>query len=49
MKPRAEGGVVDKDLNVYGTKNLKIAGDSNTFNVNRRSFNLSGECGFKYV
>jgi len=26
MKPRQEGGVVDKDLNVYGTSNLKIAG-----------------------
>jgi hypothetical protein len=26
MKPRQEGGVVDKDLNVYGTSHLKIAG-----------------------
>lgn len=26
MKPRADGGVVDKYLNVYGTQNLKIAG-----------------------
>ena len=25
MKPREEGGVVDSSLNVYGTKNLKIA------------------------
>ena len=25
MKPRAEGGVVDSDLNVYGTQNLKVA------------------------
>ena len=24
MKPRAEGGVVDSKLNVYGTKNLKV-------------------------
>ncbi|KLJ09143.1 hypothetical protein EMPG_15441 [Blastomyces silverae] len=24
MKPREEGGVVDKDLNVYGVKNLKV-------------------------
>ena len=23
---RDQGGVVDKDLNVYGTKNLKVAG-----------------------
>lgn len=28
MKPKAEGGVVDKYLNVYGTENLKIAGAS---------------------
>jgi len=26
MKSRVEGGVVDKNLNVYGTQNLKIAG-----------------------
>lgn len=26
MKPRELGGVVDKDLNVYGTVNLKVAG-----------------------
>ena len=26
MKPRDRGGVVDKDLNVYGTKGLKVAG-----------------------
>lgn len=26
MKPRDQGGVVDKDLNVYGTFQLKIAG-----------------------
>ena len=25
MKPREEGGVVDKRLNVYGTQNLKCA------------------------
>ncbi|KAI0703058.1 alcohol oxidase-like protein [Cytidiella melzeri] len=25
MKPRAEGGVVDSNLNVYGVKNLKVA------------------------
>lgn len=25
MKPRAEGGVVDHKMNVYGTENLKIA------------------------
>jgi len=42
MKPRAEGGVVDKYLNVYGTRNLKIAGEFHKFNVNRRSFDLSG-------
>ena len=28
MKSRHEGGVVDKDLNVYGTSSLKIAGSS---------------------
>jgi hypothetical protein len=28
MKPKAQGGVVDKYLNVYGTENLKIAGAS---------------------
>ena len=27
MKPKAEEGVVDKHLNVYGTQNLKIAGE----------------------
>ena len=27
MKPKAQGGVVDKYLNVYGTQNLKIAGE----------------------
>ena len=26
MAPRAEGGVVDKDLNVYGVEGLKVAG-----------------------
>jgi hypothetical protein len=26
MKPREAGGVVDKDLNVYGTEGLKVAG-----------------------
>jgi len=26
MKPKAQGGVVDKYLNVYGTQNLKVAG-----------------------
>ena len=26
MKPRDSGGVVDKNLNVYGTKNVKVAG-----------------------
>jgi hypothetical protein len=29
MKSREEGGVVDKFLNVYGTQNLKVAGNSN--------------------
>jgi hypothetical protein len=28
MKLKEDGGVVDKDLNVYGTKNLKVAGMS---------------------
>lgn len=28
MMPKEEGGVVDKRLNVYGTKGLKIAGES---------------------
>ena len=28
MKLKEGGGVVDKDLNVYGTKNLKVAGGS---------------------
>lgn len=28
MKPRAKGGVVDSELNVYGTQNLKVAGTS---------------------
>jgi hypothetical protein len=26
MKPREKGGVVDSNLNVYGTKGLKVAG-----------------------
>ena len=26
MAPREEGGVVDKDLNVYGVEGLKVAG-----------------------
>ena len=26
MKPKDQGGVVNKDLNVYGTRQLKIAG-----------------------
>jgi hypothetical protein len=26
MKQEKDGGVVDKDLNVYGTRNLKVAG-----------------------
>src|SRR5271155_798650 len=30
MKSRHEGGIVDKDLNVYGTSSLKIAGSSVT-------------------
>jgi alcohol oxidase len=25
MKERSKGGVVDKDLNVYGTRGLKVA------------------------
>ena len=25
MKPKGDGGVVDKYLNVYGTQNLKVA------------------------
>lgn len=29
MKPREEGGVVDKKLNVYGVKGLKVAGKFN--------------------
>ena len=28
MKPREKDGVVDKELNVYGTQNLKVAGIS---------------------
>ena len=28
MKPRDKGGVVDSRLNVYGTKQLKVAGRS---------------------
>ena len=27
MKPREQGGVVDERLNVYGVRNLKIAGN----------------------
>lgn len=27
MKPKHHGGVVDKDLNVYGVKKLKVAGN----------------------
>ena len=27
MKPREQGGVVDARLNVYGVRNLKIAGN----------------------
>lgn len=28
MKPRDKGGVVDKELNVYGVENLKVIGKS---------------------
>ena len=28
MMPREKGGVVDSRLNVYGTQNLKVAGES---------------------
>ena len=28
MKPRDRGGVVDQYLNVYGTQNLKVAGEN---------------------
>lgn len=28
MKPRAQGGVVDSKLNVYGVTGLKVAGAS---------------------
>ena len=49
MKPKAQGGVVDKYLNVYGTQNLKIAGASIGDQAKGRSFNLSTECGFKYL
>lgn len=31
MKPREDGGVVDKDLNVYGVANLKVAGELNLY------------------
>jgi choline dehydrogenase-like flavoprotein len=31
MKPREEGGVVDKDLNVYGVTGLKVAGEGGSF------------------
>lgn len=31
MKPREDNGVVDKELNVYGVENLKVAGKSNLF------------------
>lgn len=34
MKPRAASGVVDPRLNVYGVKNLKVAGELLTL-VNR--------------
>jgi hypothetical protein len=30
MKPREQGGVVDPRLDVYGTRNLKVAG---TFSI----------------
>ena len=33
MKPRDQLGVVDKDLNVYGTQNLKIAGTDSLSSV----------------
>jgi len=49
MKPRDQGGVVDSYLNVYGTKNLKIAGRSIIDMVNRRSLYLSWECRLKYI
>ena len=49
MKPKAQGGVVDKYLNVYGTENLKIAGTSIGYVIKCRSFNLSIECGLKYI
>lgn len=31
MMPREDGGVVDKDLNVYGVANLKVAGKLNLY------------------
>ncbi|MCJ1398999.1 hypothetical protein MMC11_002201 [Xylographa trunciseda] len=31
MAPKDKGGVVNKDLNVYGVKKLKVAGMSTTF------------------
>ena len=49
MKSRTEGGVVDKDLNVHGIQNLKIAGIFKSFLANVRPFNLSGKCRLKYL
>jgi hypothetical protein len=35
MKPRDQGGVVDERLNVYGIKNLKVAGNIYILNLFR--------------
>lgn len=49
MKPKTQGGVVDKYLNVYGTENLKIAGASTDYVIKYRSFDLSIECRLKHL
>ncbi len=38
MKPREQGGVVDKDLNVYGTTGLKIAGQYLSVSIYHKVF-----------
>jgi hypothetical protein len=50
MKPKVEGGVVDKRLNVYGTQNLKVAGEFWMVKaINSRHLNLSKQCWIKHL
>lgn len=60
MRPKEDGGVVDKDLNVYGVRGLKVVGKfisvavlavketPTDANCNDRSLDCTGECGLEY-